>query len=390
MAETVQPSDAFEEWIGQFTAWQDRIGFPRHLLGDFEFTIKFGGLEHDEIEYGEWKGRPKFTSPEEIPNERVRDLLLKLIVVQGDTEFASVEQQRHLLKEAPSHYDKMSALRVMAEEQRHGWQMCHLLIDHFGERGMEEAEKQLERSADEGDRLLGSFNEPVDNWLDFFTFTQFIDRDGKYQLTMLSTSGFKPLARSMGPMLVEESFHLGTGMNGLKRVIEAGRIPLDVLQRNFNKWVPTAYDLFGKDGSDFAHYAYVYGLKGRYDEPERDDAPDTRKLNSMARGHFHDEVSRQVELLNRAIPAAYPDANGGLYVPDMRFHREIGEHAGERYSVHGEPLSETEYEDHLAEVLPTEEDREVLEECFKDEDWIAPKHARWPEETFGEDAAQAS
>lgn len=382
-------TETFARWVDAFQDWQDSIGFPTHLLGDYEFTTRFGEMERDEIEYGTWKGRPKFESPDEIPEERVRDLLLKLIVVQGDTEFASVEQQRRLLDDPPTHYDKMSALRVMAEEQRHGWQMCALLIDHFGEAGEKEAEQELTRSADEGSRILGSFNEPVDNWLDFFTFTQFIDRDGKYQLTMLSTSGFAPLARSMGPMLVEESFHLGTGMNGLKRVVQAGEVPIPVLQRNFNKWIPTAYDLFGKDGSDFAHYAYHYGLKGRYDEPGRDDEPDTRKLNSMARQHFHDEITRQVALLNKAIPsdAAGADDNGHLYVPDMKFRRDIGEHADQCYSVHGEPLSDAEYEEHLQEVLPTEEDEELLEELFKEGDWIAPKDAKWPKDTFGEEVA---
>ena len=83
----------------------------------------------------------------------------------------------------------------------------------------------LERTADEGNRLLGSFNEIVAHWLDFFTYAQFIDRDGKFQLKMLSTSAFTPLSRSMGPMLKEESFHLGTGNNGLLRIIKAGRVP---------------------------------------------------------------------------------------------------------------------------------------------------------------------
>ena len=53
----------------------------------------------------------------------------------------------------------------------------------------------------------------------------------------------------MGPMLKEESFHLGTGSNGLRRIIKAGVIPLDMLQRYINKWVSTAHDLFGVDES---------------------------------------------------------------------------------------------------------------------------------------------
>ena len=108
---------------------------------------------------------------------------------------------------------------------RHGWQMCHLLVNHFGETGKIEARKLLERRSWQNNRLLGSFNVDVDNWVDFFTYTEFVDRDGKFQLNMLSTSGFAPLARSMGPMLREEGFHLGTGHMGLQRIVKAGKRP---------------------------------------------------------------------------------------------------------------------------------------------------------------------
>ena len=114
---------------------------------------------------------------------------MNLIVYQGDTEFASVEQQKNLLDTAPTEYDRKALTRVNSEEMRHGWQMCYLLVNYFGDSGKLEARKLLERRAFRGDRLLGSFNAPVNNWLDFFTYTEFVDRDGKYQLTMLSHSG---------------------------------------------------------------------------------------------------------------------------------------------------------------------------------------------------------
>src|SRR3712207_5662059 len=133
----------------------------------------------------------------------------------------------------------------MAEEMRHGWQMSYLLVTHFGDEGKREAEKLLQRRAEEHQRLLGSFNEAVENWLDFFAYTEFIDRDGKYQLQMMSTCAFAPLARSMKPMLREESYHLGTVNNGRMRIIKVCRIPTDIIQRNFNKWVFTAFELFG-------------------------------------------------------------------------------------------------------------------------------------------------
>src|SRR3989441_11085063 len=98
-------------------------------------------------------------------------------------------------------------MRVMTEEMRHGWQMSYLLCTYFGDEGKREAAKLLERRADDGERLLGSFNELVDNWLDFFTHTQFIDPDGKFQLTKLSGAAVGPLSRPMNPMLKGESVH---------------------------------------------------------------------------------------------------------------------------------------------------------------------------------------
>src|SRR5256884_49018 len=238
-----------------------------------------------------------------IPDQRIRDALLNLIVYQGDTEFASVEQQRSLLGHAPTDYDLLALMRVMTEEMRHGWQMSYLLCAHFGDEGKREAAKLLERRADEGERLLGSFNEIVATWLDFFTYTQFIDRDGKFQLKMLSVSAFDPLSRSMGPMLKEESFHLGTGNNGLLRIVKAGKMPAETIQRFFYKWVPTAFDLFGNDNSSSAHWAYVWGLKGRYDERENAQEPDKAKLNEYARELYRQEVVKQPARGRAAGPA---------------------------------------------------------------------------------------
>src|ERR1041385_1430382 len=226
MAQTASLPTTFDDWVAQFGEWQRKVGFDTAWLGDYRFEAKYDAENVKPlIEFGDYKGRPKWERPLQIPHQNIRDALLHLITVQGDTEFASVEQQRHLLASAPTEYDRKSALRIMAEEQRHGWQMCHLLMEHFGPAGAREAQKLLQRDANDGNRILGSFNEPTKNWLDFFVFTQFVDRDGKYQLKMLSHSAFKPLAASMGPMLKEESFHLGTGANGLRRIVKAGRVP---------------------------------------------------------------------------------------------------------------------------------------------------------------------
>jgi benzoyl-CoA 2,3-dioxygenase component B len=259
----------------------------------------------------------------------------------------------------------------MTEEMRHGWQMCHILVNHFGETGKIEARKLLERRSWQNNRLLGSFNVDVDNWVDFFTYTEFVDRDGKFQLNMLSTSGFAPLARSMGPMLREEGFHLGTGHMGLQRIAKAGRVPPALLQKYVNKWVSTAYDLFGKDSSSSAEWFYVWGLKGRYDEARQTGEPDKSHLNEFSRDLYRQEVEKLLESISRLLPAG----SAPLLAPDLKFHRAIGEFAGQTWSIRGEKLTEEEYAKHAAEVLPNDEEKRFVENLMREPGWIAPRES---------------
>jgi hypothetical protein len=158
---------------------------------------------------------------QEVPGE-FRNRLRRLIVTQGDTEPASVEQQRKLGHCCPSLYDLRSLFQVNVEEGRHLWAMVYLLQTHFGADGRDEAEAMLERHSGDKDnpRILQAFNYPVTNWLDFFCFTAFMDRDGKYQLASLAESSFDPLARSTQFMLAEEAYHLQTGENGVGRIVK--------------------------------------------------------------------------------------------------------------------------------------------------------------------------
>ncbi len=297
----------------------------------------------------------------------MRDALLHLIVYQGDTEFASSEQQRHLVHTAPTPYDLKCLLRVMREEMRHGWQMSHLLVTHFGDSGKLEARKLLERRAYEGTRLLGAFNQTMNHWLDFFTYTAFIDRDGKYQLTMLHHSGFAPLARSMGPMLKEESFHLFTGQSGLARIVKAGKVPAKIIQKYLNKWISTGHDLFGKDRSTSVLRFYRWGLKGRFNEDKTLPPPkDLERLNEEARSLYHDEVQEIIAGLNQLIPEEHTK----LYVTDIKFNRQFGDYEGKTYSVDGSLLATEEYRRHLQEVLPGPEDEQTLQPIFQESNWI--------------------
>src|SRR5436853_3101153 len=317
MAQTATRINTFSDWVGMFQVWKKDIGVNVSETGGFKFETLYGPIETDEIQFGHYKGRRKWENLRQVPNQQIRDALMNLIVYQGDTEFASVEQQRFLLECAPSYWDRNALVRVMVEEMRHGWQMCALLLDHFGHSGKVEAQKLLERRAFQNERLLGAFNEDVDNWLDFYVYTDFVDRDGKFQLQMLKYSGFAPLGRSMSYMLREEAFHMGTGNDGIKRVVEAGVVPVWLLQKYLNKWISTSYDLFGTDNSSSAHWAYVWGVKGRYDEPKNAATPDLADINDYNRILYRDEVAGIIEKFNLAMP------NGGakLYAPDMKFNR---------------------------------------------------------------------
>ena len=359
----------FEVWIRDFQEWQTRIGFDPSWLGDYRFDIKFDwDTAGENIEFGDFEGMPKWDRRMQIPQQNIRDAIISMVSVQGDTEFASVEQQNHLLETAPTEYDKKSALRIMCEEQRHGWQMAYLLCTYFGENGVREASKLLERNAQDGTRILGSFNAPIDHWLDFFCFTHFIDRDGKYQLKMLSTSSFKPLAASMGPMLKEESFHLGTGANGLRRIVKQGVIPCALLQKYINKWVSTGLDLFGTDDSTSAQWAYVYGIKGRFDERESEEEADRAHLNEASREIYFQELRAEMKRISSARKEGEPE----IIIPSDKFNRGIGKYSGQRFTVEGDTFegSNEEWQEYLDSVIPTAEDEDRLMNEYMQQEWI--------------------
>jgi len=363
----------FDDWVDLLKQWQDDIGLNKELMDrympGYEFEAKYGELPTNEITFGEFKGDRKWEKIMELPDQRMRDAVLNMVIYQGDTEFASNEQQRFLVNNAPSEYDLASLVRIMVEETRHGYQMCHLLVKYFGSDGKIEAQKMLERRAfGKKNRLLNAFNDDVTHWLDFFAYTNFMDRDGKFQLTMLSHSGFAPLAQSMGPMLKEESFHMGTGISGLKRIAQAAVIPVEMQQKYYNKWISGSLDLFGTDNSGSAQWAYAYGIKGRVDEDKTDETVDREHLNERARRQFYDEVSKTVEMINKVN-----SSHTKLYVPHIKFNRAIGAHKDERWSTDGRRVSEEEWQAYAPTVLPSPADDTILNELFKNPAWIAPK-----------------
>jgi benzoyl-CoA 2,3-dioxygenase component B len=184
-------------------------------------------------------------------------------------------------------------------------------------------------------------------------------------------------------MLREEAFHMGTGNDGLRRIVQAGVIPAWLIQRYLNKWISSSYDLFGTDHSSSAHWAYVWGIKGRYDEPQNQHAADLDDLNDYNRQLYRDEVSGLVERLNSFLKAGEPR----LYAPNIKFNRNIGRWAGQKFQAQtGEEIDDKGYEQHLKEYMPTAEDKKLLLDIIQNEKkWIAEKEgARDPLSTIGE------
>ena len=248
--------------------------------------------ENRVIPFGENYGKPAW---QEVPGDtppRSR----RLIVIQGDTEPASVEQQRHLGKTAPSLYDLRNLFQVNVEEGRHLWAMVYLLQKYFGRDGREEADDLLRRRSGDAElpRMLGAFNEATPDWLSFFMFTYFTDRDGKMQLHSLAQSGFDPLSRTC-PLHADRRSpsHVRGSETGISRVVQRtceamkeagitdptdiakvralGVIDLPTIQKKLNLRYSLSLDLFGSEVSTNAANAFNAGIKGRYKETQIDD-----------------------------------------------------------------------------------------------------------------------
>ena len=368
-----------------------------------------------QIAFGDNKGKPAW---QDVPGE-MRSTLRRLIVTQGDTEPASVEQQRLLGRTAPSLYDLRNLFQINVEEGRHLWAMVYLLHAYFGRDGREEAEAMLERHSGDPDkpRILGAFNEATPDWLSFFMFTYFTDRDGKYQLASLAESGFDPLARSCRFMLTEEAHHMFVGETGVGRILQRtcelmkehrtddvrslGAIDLPTIQKYLNFHFSVSLDLFGQEASTNAANYYTQGVKGRFLETRIDDdhlltnatyeidtvedgrivkktVPALQALNERLRQDYIDDCAKGVLRWNKAIEKAGIDFE--MKLPHRAFNRRIGAFAGLRVSPDGKVLSEAEWNANKDRWLPTDEDRAYVTSLMgaavtqpgKFAHWIAP------------------
>src|SRR5262245_9869385 len=366
----------------------DHVNVPDYRWGIFLAEPK----ADRRIAFGEHKGQPVW---QQVPGEYRADLQ-RLIVIQGDTEPASVEQQRNLGSTAPSLYDLRNLFQVNVEEGRHLWAMVYLLHAYFGREGREEAEELLRRNSGSADapRILGAFNEETPDWLSFFMFTYFTDRDGKYQLGTLKESGFDPLSRTCEFMLKEGAHQMLVGTTGVGRVVERtaqlmvehetddagphGAIPLAVIQKYLNFHYSVSLDLFGGETSTNVANYFSAGLKGRWNEERRDDdhrltdrgahvdavangRPVTVEvaaltaLNTDLRDQYTADCESGVKRWNRILAdAGLPHR---LRLPHRGFNRHVGAFAGVNVSPEGEVLSDAEWATRRDAWLPTDADK---------------------------------
>ncbi|MGB4346124.1 MAG: benzoyl-CoA 2,3-epoxidase subunit BoxB [Burkholderiaceae bacterium] len=433
---------ALEHWQPNYLNWWNDMG-PDHSQGhdvylrtavnttpegwaqfghvkmpDYRWGIFLAQQEEGrKVNFGENKGMDAW---QDVPGEH-RANLRRIIVTQGDTEPASVEQQRHLGLTAPSQYDLRNLFQINVEEGRHLWAMVYLLQKHFGRDGREEAEALLQRNSGDADkpRILEAFNEETPDWLAFYMFTYFTDRDGKFQLNALAESGFDPLSRTCRFMLTEEAHHMFVGESGISRTIARtceimkqygiedpaqvrakGVIDLPTIQRYLNFHFSVTIDLFGADQSSNAALFYSAGLKGRYEESKRTDdhvlKNDHYKILEVSNGKLVEREVPMLNSLNEVLRDDYiRDSVAGigrwnrviekagfafrLSAPHKAFNRHIGSFSGIKVSPDGQLLSEADWEANVRNWLPSEEDRAYVASLMgrviepgKMANWIAP------------------
>ena len=433
---------ALESWQPNYIKWWQELG-PERSTG-FDVYLRtaisvetdgwanFGFVKMPEYRWGIFLAKPDLDRKipfgdhlgepvwQDVPGE-YRALLRRLIVTQGDTEPASVEQQNHLGATCPSMYDLRNLFQINVEEGRHLWAMVYLLHAYFGRDGREEAELLLERHSGDADkpRILGAFNEPTPDWLSYYMFTYFTDRDGKYQLAALAESGFDPLARTCQFMLTEEAHHMFVGETGIMRVVqrscevmkevhtddpkqvrEGGAVDLETMQKYINLHFSVSVDLFGQEISTNAATYFNSSLKGRYLEARLDDdhrltdalwpvhlvqdgriiledRPALNAVNERLRDDYIKDSQRGLARWNQVL-----ESHGVEYrftIPHRFFNRNIGTSAGISVNPQGDVITESEWQSQQGRWLPTAEDwafvgslMNRVTEPEKIAGWIAP------------------
>ena len=308
----------------------------------YQLFAKIGKLGSDTINFGRMAGQQRF--------ERAGDMVgnmfytaRDIIRAQASTELGSIQQHRLTLEEAPSDQMKVSVLRIMAEELRHGYQMFWVFDhdDSWRKPGHPDVAKETMDellSMQLGNHVLDAFNIPFYNFLDNVVFATTIDLVGKYQLEMQKVFSYAPMARSMSPMLSEEGYHIGSGRGFLKELAlgaasDQGRYSTADIQKALNAWIPRGLEMFGNERG--GETAVAFGFKDRN--------------NGTAQAEYYNDLREVLELINvevtrlKVSDISAPDARSlvrevqdtgetikgvspkdFLFVPDPKFFRKRG------------------------------------------------------------------
>jgi benzoyl-CoA 2,3-epoxidase subunit B len=346
----------------------------------FQLVAKVGDLKSDSIDVGQYSGKKRFENAREMVGNAfftARDI----VRAQCSTELGSIQQHRLTLDKAVSDKGKFAVLRIMAEELRHAYQMFWVL-DHdptWKKAGLGDVAKQtIEEllSMELGGHVLDAFNIDFNDFLDNITYATVIDLVGKYQLEMQQVFSYAPMARSMGPMLQEEAFHLGSGRKLLKEIGQMaargeGDYSVEDMQRAMNLWFPRGLEMFGNELG--GQTAVTFGFKD--------------KTNGTAQAEYVEEVRGVVRNVNVAIvqervrnipreeahalideiersgdPRRGIKAEDLICLPDLKFFRKRGPEEiifqpydvrGQLLTEQGKPISSDDYLSYLASVLPS-------------------------------------
>ena len=346
-------------------------------LPDYRWGIFLAEPTPDRrIGFGQFKGQPAW---QEVPGE-FRNPLRRLIVTQGDTEPASVEQQRLLGRHCPSLYDLRNLFQVNVEEGRHLWAMVYLLHSYFGRDGRDEAEELLAAPQRQPGQAADARG------------LQFADRDvarhvrvhdvhrSRRQVAAAVALGERPRSavadhalhadRGVAPPVRRRHrprphrrahVPVDEGERASRRTCgRVGGIDLPTIQKHINFWFSQSLDLHGSEVSSNAATYFTNGLKGRAEEdkhqddhvlgsdvylldavdeqgrPTRQEVPMRNALNEVLRDWYVEDCRSGVERWNKRIASHGIDFRFTL--PDRKFHRQIGVFSGLHFDPSGQPV----------------------------------------------------
>ncbi len=355
----------FPEYPELSRRWQQY--FPK----DREFCL-CARIEKDmpaEIQVGDRRGDPKAIVPQEL-DTAAAEQLLAIIRAQASTEFGSIQQHHGTFDRANDPQDQTWVLRVMAEELRHGYQMIHLLTSADWSSVTDTKPQDMVEeilSMKTGSHVLAAFNLEYDSFGDSIVFAAFIDRVGKYQLTMQKVNAYAPMAASMPPMLREEAFHLAAGVIPMRRWMEAAardrNATLDVrtIQKMVAKWFGRGLEMFGDERGGQTNVKL--GLKDMANKEAQDkyiaeceqmlDDINTRYVRARLEHRSRDEADAAYERIKRGDTVEGIRSDDLLRLPDRRFFRRRGEPAFQMVGVNGEQFTDVEeYIAHCRAHLP--------------------------------------